>query len=107
MSHKDSPKILSSDVSIPEVTPLVLVHPPNLPLRPYLDDIWDVLTGFDGSIGTIGDDITDIQNDITDIQNDILDIQTNCCGGGTSPNLEGGHAASIYTAVQFVDGGGA
>lgn len=77
-----------------------IIHPPHLPLRPYLDDIWDVLTGFDGSIGDIGDDITDIQNDI-------IDIQTNCCGGGTSPNLEGGHAASIYTAVQFVNGGGA
>jgi len=71
-----------------------------LPLRPYLDDIWAAING-----GTT--DITAIQTAITAIQADILDIQTNCCGGGTSPNLDGGHAASIYTAVQFVDGGGA
>lgn len=67
MSHKDTP------IS-PEVSPLVLVHPPNLPLRPYLDDIWDVLTGFDGDIGSIGTDITAIEGDITNIEGDITTL---------------------------------
>lgn len=71
-----------------------------LPLRPYLDNIWAAINGHTT-------DLTGIQTDITNIQADILDIQTNCCsGGGGSPNLDGGHPDSIYTA-QFVDGGAA
>lgn len=71
-----------------------------LPLRPYLDDIWAAINGH-------STDITSIQTAITAIQSDILDIQTNCCsGGGGSPNLDGGHSDSVYTA-QFIDGGSA
>lgn len=84
--------------NIQEVTAL-LVHPPNLPVRPYLDDIWDVLTGFDGDLGDIG-------TDITDIQNDIIDIQTNCCGSDIFGDLDGGVPNSIYLIDQNVDGGG-
>ena len=87
-----------------------IIHPPNLPLRPYLDDIWDVLTGFDGDFDDIGDDITNIQTDITNIQNDIQTIQDECCGddgGGGFSNIDGGTAGSIYLITQVADGGGA
>lgn len=77
-----------------------IIHPPNLPLRPYLDDIWDVLTGFDGTIGSIEDDINDIEADITNI------LLTCCADSGGDHNIDGGHPGSVYLPTQVVDGGG-
>lgn len=114
MPRKNPPPIVKTsvgvstpqEVSIPQEVniPGTLVHPPDLPLRPYLDDIWDVLDGLNGTVGGIGDDITDIQNDVSNIQDDILDLQTTCCGGG-SRNIDGGTPTSVYLPSQVVDGG--